>query len=123
MTVETVYSANPPMFRNRPIFFLISLALCAVAVGFLILIYWYVRTKAEKLTISADKVEYRTGLLSKSHDELKISSIRSTKVQQSFIQRIFGTGNVAVYTAGDNPEFVIRGYPKPNKIRELLSGG
>ncbi len=117
-----MYSANPPMFRNRPIFFLISLALCAFAIGFVILIYWYIKTKAEKLTITAEKVEYSKGLLSKSHDELKISSIRSTKVYQSFVQRILGTGNVAVYTAGDQPEFVIRGYPNPSKIRQLLSG-
>lgn len=51
---------------------------------------------------------------------MNISSIRTIRVKQSFFNRIFGVGTVEIYTAGDSAEFVAKGLPDPNKVRELV---
>jgi hypothetical protein len=51
-----------------------------------------------------------------------MSSIRTTKVQQSLLQRMLNAGKVEIYTAGDEPELVVNGMPNPDKIREVIKG-
>ena len=117
---EILYRANPPMFRNHPFGFVLSILLVAVAIGILILLVWYVKTKAEQLTITREELRYEKGILSKQHNELRLTSIRSVRVNQSLMQRILGTGDVDVYTAGDAPEITVKGMPDPHEIRELI---
>ncbi|UTA47839.1 PH domain-containing protein [Simiduia sp. 21SJ11W-1] len=115
----TKFSAHPAMFKARPFTFILYVLLCAVAIGFLILMVWYLKCKSTKLEIIADEVVLERGLLSKERIELGIASIRSVRVYQSFINRITGVGKITVYTAGDNPEFEVEGIPEPNRFREL----
>ena len=46
--------------------------------------------------------------------------IRSVKVNQSFFQRIFGVGDLEIYSSGDEPEIVVSGMPNPLHLKELL---
>lgn len=121
MTDEILYQAHPPMFRNHPLGFVLSIVLIAVAVGIIILLVWYVKTRAEMLTITREELRYEKGILSKAHSELRLASVRSVRVNQSLLQRMFGTGDVSVYTAGDAPEITVKGMPDPHEIRELIS--
>lgn len=121
MTDEILYQAHPPMFRNHPLGFVLSILLIAAAVGIIILLVWYVKTRAEKLTITREELRYEKGILSKAHSELRLASIRSVRVNQGLLQRMFGTGDVRIYTAGDDPEITVRGMPDPHEIRELIS--
>jgi uncharacterized membrane protein YdbT with pleckstrin-like domain len=119
---NVLYESNPPMFRNSPLGFIISILLIpAFGLGIIILLVWYVSTKAQKLTITTQDLLYEKGLLSKSRSELRLTSIRSVRVNQSLFQRIFGTGDVEIFTAGDDPEITAKGMPDPNEIRELIS--
>jgi uncharacterized membrane protein YdbT with pleckstrin-like domain len=117
MSETVLYQNSPPMFRNNPIGFISCVALCAVGVGFLFLVIWYAKCKSEKLIITNEKILYESGILSKARDEVRLTSIRSTRVTQSFFQRILGTGNIEVFTAGDQPEITLLGFPNPNDIR------
>ena len=115
----TRFSAHPAMFKARPFLFVLSVILCVVGVGIVILVVWYFQCKSTKLEIIDDEVVLERGLLSKERVELDLSSIRSVRVYQSFLNRITGVGRVAVFTAGDDPEFVVEGIPDANKFREL----
>jgi uncharacterized membrane protein YdbT with pleckstrin-like domain len=118
---NVLYESNPPMFRNSPLGFIISVLLIpAFGIGIIILLVWYVSTKAQKLTITTQDLLYEKGLLSKSRSELRLTSIRSVRVNQSLFQRIFGTGDVEIFTAGDEAEITAKGMPDPNEIRELI---
>ncbi len=118
---EILYEEHPSMFKNRPIEFIISVALIAAfGFGLIILGLWYVQTRAEKLTITKDEVLYEVGLLSKSSYELNLDQIRTTNVYQSFLQRMFGVGTIRIYTTGDSPEFEAAGFPNPNVVREII---
>lgn len=119
--MEELYSEHPVMFKSNPIMFVISLLLIPVfGVGLLILLGWHLQNKASKLTVTENEILYEKGLLSKERSEINITSVRSTKVKQSFFDRIFGVGAIEIYTAGDSPEIVATGMPDPNKIRELI---
>ncbi|MES9861158.1 MAG: PH domain-containing protein [Candidatus Thiodiazotropha sp. LLP2] len=119
--MSELYSENPVMFKNNPVGFILSILLIPVfGVGLVILLAWHLQNKSSKLTINESEILYEKGLLSKERSEINISSVRTTKVKQSFFNRIFGVGAVEIYTAGDNPEIVVTGLPDPNKIRELI---
>ena len=119
--MSLLYSEHPVMFKNNPLGFILCVILIpAFGLGLLILLYWYVMTRASKLTVNEKEIIYEKGLLSKEHAEVSISSVRTVKIKQTFFNRIFGVGTIEIYTAGDNPEIVASGLPDPNKLRELI---
>ncbi len=119
--METVaYKASPPMFRNHPLGFVISILLIAAfGLGILILLWWFIKARSEVLTITDTELRYEVGILNKAHSEVQLSSVRSVRVNQTLGQRIFGTGDVEVFTAGDRPEITAKGMPDPGRVREL----
>ncbi len=119
--MSELYSEHPVMFKNNPLGFIICLILIpAGGLGLLILLAWHLKNKASKLTVNDNEILFEKGLLSKERSEVNISSVRTTKVKQSFFNRIFGVGTIEIYTAGDSPEIIASGMPDPNKIRELI---
>lgn len=118
MSDNVQYEANPSMFRNRPIAFLI----CLFPAFWPILLIWRIRAISSKILITDEAVQYERGLLSKTRVDLRIDRIRTVRVRQGVVQRMLGAGDVSVYTAGDEPEVVIGGVKDPHKIRELLAG-
>lgn len=141
---EAIYQSNPKMFRSRPMLFLFWLAVAAAGVaaivmmpganvrmagigaifiGIFALLIWYVNCKTTLITISANDVALRHGILSKSTNEIQIDHIRSVNVYQSLWQRIFRVGRLSIFTAGDTPEISINGLPDPGRLRDLLRSG
>ena len=119
--MSTLYSEHPKMFKNHPLLFILSILMIPVfGLGLLILLIWYLSTKASKLEVDESRIKHEKGLLSKERRALSMSSVRTVRTHQSFADRIFGVGKVEVYSAGDVPEIVIRGIPNPNHIRELV---
>ena len=119
--MSELYSEHPVMFKNNPLGFIICLILIpAGGLGLLILLAWQLKNKASNLTVNDNAILFEKGLLSKERSEVNISSVRTTKVKQSFFNRIFGVGTIEIYTAGDSPEIIASGMPDPNKIRELI---
>lgn len=118
--MSSSYSEHPAMFKNHPLGFILAVLLVPAAIGVLILLYWYVKCKATRLEVDAGTVALERGLLSKERIELDIDSIRTVRVYQSFFNRMFGVGNISVYTSGDLAEFEITGMPDPHRFRELV---
>jgi uncharacterized membrane protein YdbT with pleckstrin-like domain len=118
--MEPAYSEHPPMFRNSPITFIAAIVLIPVGIGLLMLIYLYLKSKATKLEIRGNVVVLERGILSKDRTETRISSIRSVNVSQSLFDRMFGVGKISIATAGDSPEIIAKGMPRPDDFREQL---
>jgi len=119
--MKELYSAHPAMFKANPIGFIVAILLIAVfGIGLLILLFWYLQTKATKLTITENEILYENGLLSKERVDVNISMIKTVKVKQTFFDRIFGIGSIDIYTTGDSPEFVVTAMPEPDIIRDLI---
>jgi uncharacterized membrane protein YdbT with pleckstrin-like domain len=121
--MQPLYSEHPVMFRNHPFLFVLSLALVFVGVGLVIFLIWFLYNKASRLEVYPNEILFEKGLLSKERSEVSISSVRTVRVSQSFINRLLGVGTVEIFTAGDKPEFVARGLRDPNRVRELIKMG
>lgn len=61
------------------------------------------------------------GFLVRSATRIRIANIRSVDVRQNFWQALLGIGDVAVTSAGDRPEKVVRGIAQPFYFAEVLS--
>ncbi len=116
------YSEHPAMFRARPFAFIGSVILVPVGVGIIILLAWFMKCKATKLEIGGGEITLEEGLLSKDRTEVDMGTVRAVKVYQSFMNRLFGVGDVSVYTAGDEPEIYAKGMPRPQEFRDIIKG-
>ncbi len=118
--MDVKYSEHPAMFKNNPLGFLLSILLIPVGVGIIILLAWYLKCKSTQLELVGSDLVLERGLLSKDRTELALSSVRTVNVYQSFFNRIFGVGRIAIYTAGDDAEMEVAGLPDPHRLRELI---
>jgi uncharacterized membrane protein YdbT with pleckstrin-like domain len=119
---KILYEEHPSMIRSHPLGTVIAFLLIPLGIGILILLYWYLMTKADKLTIKDNEVIWAHGLLNKKYIEINMSSIRTTKIEQTLLQRLLNAGKVEIYTAGDNPELSINGLPDPHRVRDVIKG-
>ena len=122
MTDTVIYEAHPAMFRAHPFWFILSvLLIAAFGIGIVILVYWYILTRATALTVTDSDILYERGILSKDRTSVSLRHVRSVNVMQSFVNRIFGIGTIQISTAGDEPEFTIADMPDPHVIREAIA--
>ena len=110
------------MFKANPLGFIGCIILIAAAgLGLFILLWWYISARNTILTIDETEIKYETGVFNKDYSEISKDSIRTVRVKQSLLERMFGVGTVEIYTAGDSPEIVAKGMPEPHLIRELTN--
>jgi uncharacterized membrane protein YdbT with pleckstrin-like domain len=121
MPGEIIYEAHPAMFRARPFSVILCvLLILAFGLGIVILLYWYVLTRATQLTVTDHDITYERGILSKDRTSVALRQVRSVRVTQGFINRIFGVGTIEVSSTGDEPEFTVRDLPDPHEIRDAI---
>ena len=116
------YEANPSMLRMNPFATVLSILLIPVGIGILILLWMYILTKMDKLTVKEGEIIWVHGLLNKAYTEINMHSVRTVRVSQTLLQRMLKAGDLVIYTSGDNPEVVIRGLPEPEKLRNYIKG-
>ncbi len=109
------------MFRTHPLYFILTLLLCFLGVGFIIMLVWWLMCKSERLILSEESIELQTGLLSKHQNEVFFSDIRNVLIKQSLCDRIFNVGYIGISSSGqDGIEIEIRGIYNPNAIRDFI---
>lgn len=122
MVGREIYKAHPAMFRAHPFWFvLFVLLIAAFGIGLLILLFWYIKSRATALTVTDHELLYERGILSKERLAVSLRHVRSVQVNQSFINRILGVGTIQISTAGDEPEFTVTDLPDPHQVREAIS--
>ena len=122
MAGTVVYEAHPAMFRAHPFWFILFvLLIAAFGIGLLILLYWYIKTRATALTVTEHELMYERGILSKDRLSVSLRHVRSVHVTQGFVNRVLGVGTIEIWTAGDEPEFTVKDLPDPHEIREAIS--
>ena len=122
MAGTVIYEAHPAMFRAHPFWFsLCVLLIAAFGIGILILLYWYIKTRATALTVTDNELTYERGILSKDRTSVSLKHVRSVHITQGFVNRILGVGTIQISTAGDEPEFTIADMPDPYVIQEAIA--
>lgn len=109
------------MFRNHPIGFVITLLLCLVGIGLIIMFFWWLDCKGTHLKVTDRRTTLRKGIFSKSITEVWHRDVRTVNLYQSFLQRIFGVGQIGVSSAGQGDvEISVSGLPDPDKIKAAI---
>jgi uncharacterized membrane protein YdbT with pleckstrin-like domain len=74
-----------------------------------------------RILIYSDRIVLEKGVLSKQFKELFIRDVRAIDLTQSVWQRMVGTGDLKIATAGtDSYEDQVDGIAKAREVRELL---
>jgi uncharacterized membrane protein YdbT with pleckstrin-like domain len=122
MAGQVVYGAHPAMFRAHPFWFILFvLLIAAFGIGIILLLYWYIKTRATALTVTDQELMYERGILSKDRTSVSLKHIRSVNIAQGFVNRVLGVGTVQISTAGDEPEFTIADMPDPYVVQEAIT--
>jgi len=122
MAETVIYEAHPAMFRAHPFWFILCvLLIAAFGIGILLLLYWYIKTRATALSVTEHEIMYERGILSKDRTAVSLRHVRAVHITQGFLNRILGVGTIQISTAGDEPEFTIADMPDPHEIREAIT--
>lgn len=118
---KVLYESHPSMFRNQPVWFVITVLLSLIGVGLVIFAIWFLKCKGTTLTVTEDRTRLRRGLLSKSITEVWHQDIRNVQLDQTFFQRIFDVGSLGISSAGQGGlEIFVSGIPQPDHVKELI---
>jgi len=85
------------------------------------LVVAWLKRSATVLRVYRERITLERGLLSKCERELFMRDIRSIDIDQSFLGRLVGIGDLTIASAAsaDAVEFV-EGVPDPQRIRDLI---
>ena len=118
---KTVYVANPSMWRNQPVWFVLGILLCFVGIGIPIMIVWWIRCRSVELTVTDKRTRLHRGWLSRSITEVWHRDVRNVQLHQTPLQRILNTGRIGVSSAGqDGIEIDVSGLQSPDKIKGII---
>ena len=117
-----MYREHRAMFKAAPVRFIVMLGLVPVfGFGLMLLLFWWVECRCQTLELNTGLIVFRRGVLAKEHIELQAAMVRSTRVEQGLLQRIFDIGDIYITSSGSSPEIVARGMPAPKRLRELIA--
>ena len=118
---ETLYDAHPAMFRTQPLQFTLGIILCFVVIGIPVMLFWWLKCLGTRLTITNRRSTLRKGILSKQISEVWHRDVRNVQLTQTFFQRIFGVGRLAISSSGqDGMEIDVTGIPTPAKAKGII---
>lgn len=93
-----------------------GLAVLVIA-GFVIpLAGWF----AAKSTITTTRVISRSGVVTRVRQEVAINRVRSISSRRSLLQRLTGSGNIALYIVGADEPLLLADVPDVKNIAEVL---
>ena len=90
----------------------------------LLLLAWpasrHARRGFTRMTLSGDKLRYESGFLSKTTRTLQLSKIQNVRVDQSIGQRMLGTGDISIETAGETSGLTMRDVDRPQSVADTI---
>jgi len=93
-------------------------ALAAVVV--ILVVRGLVRWLTTSHIITSERLIYRAGFIAKHGNELPLEVIQNVAFNQTIIERIFGTGDLMVESAGTHGQTRYRDIPNPEGIQSLI---
>ena len=136
-TEKTIYHTCPSQIRNL-LPFIISLVVAAaiitaavmadnnlILIGLVIPVvyaFWkWVVIKTTRLTITDERIIVSEGVFNKTTNETELYRVRDTTIEEPFFYRIFGLGNIIVFTTDEaNATHHFHGYKKPHWIKDQI---
>jgi uncharacterized membrane protein YdbT with pleckstrin-like domain len=80
----------------------------------------WLRRSFTRTTIGADRLRYETGALSKSTRTIQLSKLQDVRVDQRFAQRVVGTGDLSIETAGETSRLTLHNVDSPQALADEI---
>jgi membrane protein YdbS with pleckstrin-like domain len=80
----------------------------------------HLRRNFTKVTVTADKLRFQKGVLTRSVRILHLSRVRDVHIDQTLWQRIFRVGNLTIETAKGEEDMTIPRVDQPERTAELI---
>ncbi|HEX3879440.1 MAG TPA: PH domain-containing protein [Bryobacteraceae bacterium] len=80
----------------------------------------WMKRSMRKATITADRLRYETGLMSKVTRTIQLSKVQDVRVEQTFKQRMFGVGNISIETAGEASRLTLPNTDHPQPLADEI---
>jgi uncharacterized membrane protein YdbT with pleckstrin-like domain len=111
-----VFCVSVGLYVNLLIKHLPAWVLIVPALLFLLPIRGQLRRRFTRLTLSGDKLRYECGVFSKTMRTIPVSKIQDVRADQTFTQRLMGTGNLTIETAGEAGGLTIGDIDDPQDV-------
>jgi uncharacterized membrane protein YdbT with pleckstrin-like domain len=117
---STLWRGTPSQWTNFWFFFF-GLLFCWLLVPLGILIYQWLKTKTTVYEATTQRIKFHTGILNKSLEEIELYRVKDTSLEQPFLLRLVGLGNILIRTMDEStPDVLLRAVPNATALREQL---
>lgn len=101
---------------NPPGWVFIAIAVLWVVVVSAEIVRWW----TTQHVITNERVIHRTGLIAKKGTEIPLEVINDVAFKQSMIERIFGSGDLLIESAGTHGQSAYTDIPNPERVQKLI---
>lgn len=98
------------------------LVLAVFVVALVIVARGLVRWATTLHVVTNERVIYRAGLIAKTGKEIPLEVINDVAFNQSMFERIFGTGDLLIESAGTHGQSRYKDIPGPEDVQTLIYG-
>ncbi|MFB3776222.1 MAG: PH domain-containing protein [Bryobacteraceae bacterium] len=89
-----------------------------------LLFLWPIRCHLQNrftlMALAGDKLRYETGILSRSKRTIQLAKVQDVRVDQTLVQRMLGTGNLSVETAGETSLLTMGNVDDPDRVTDAI---
>lgn len=84
--------------------------------------FWkWLEVKSTKLTLTDQRLIVTSGIFTKSTNETELYRVRDTSIEEPFFYRMFGVGNVIIYSTDEaEGKLHFHAYKKPHWIKDQI---
>jgi len=98
----------------------IGFAVIAAAIFFIIPIIRHIKLKHTVYTLTSAKVEIRSGIFSKSAQNIPLRHIDNVEVNETLKERVIGIGDVLIDSAALDSKMVMNNIKNPRKYADMI---
>ena len=80
----------------------------------------YARWATTNIVLTTDRLILRAGVLSKSGREIPLERINDISFHQHLFERLLGTGDLTVESAGERGQETLRRVPDPERLQREI---
>jgi uncharacterized membrane protein YdbT with pleckstrin-like domain len=81
---------------------LFGLSIICLPISAALLLYAYLKIRSTEMGITSKRVIRKSGIIKRDTSEIRLDKVESVSVQQGFLGRIFGYGDVIISGTGGN---------------------